>query len=132
MLSLLPPGMSCADAAAAEQLLSQSLSSQALRAVGELQQQGPLQAPRQRWGGGGGGPDTPAVQALALAVKQLQRCGMAEDLLPTLLYAPLEVDVLSGEHLGVDQPQGIREGAWGFVLPGGKGLHGLLSRTLAC
>lgn len=38
-----------------------------------------------------------ALQALALAVSHLQRCGVAAELLPTMRFGPLGVEGLSGE-----------------------------------
>jgi hypothetical protein len=45
-----------------------------------------------RSNGDAGGLGGLGLQALAMAVGQLQRCGLAEELLPTLMFAPLDVD----------------------------------------
>ncbi|KAI8475530.1 MAG: muts domain V-domain-containing protein [Monoraphidium minutum] len=116
VLVQLAPGLGCAGAAEARQLLSAALPPAALRALAELggaggqeqQWEGQQEAQQQqqhRDGSGGGsgslgGLDGLGAQALALAVRQLQRCGLAGELLPTLLVAPLEVEGAAGFAVG--------------------------------
>lgn len=110
-LSRLPPSLAGDGGAGGKAVLSRALPPTALRAVVELLPKAgpvPAAAPAARGrtqhhgtaaapGAGGGGPEDgtalrqAAIDALALALKQLERCGLADELLPTLQFAPLEV-----------------------------------------
>lgn len=107
VLSPLAPGVACASVAEARALLAGALPPLALQALAAQgfdgqQEQQQWRQPGAAQGSSGGGLDGLGAMALAMAVRQLQRCGMAEELLPTLLLAPLEVDGASDtrEHLG--------------------------------
>jgi len=81
VLSLLSPQLAPRGVAMAKAQLSRALPPEALRAVVGLMQR--------QWGPG----ETAgaAVEALALAVGQLQRCGLATEVLPTCIFRALEV-----------------------------------------
>jgi hypothetical protein len=85
VLSPLAPGACPGGAGEALAVLAAALPPAALS-----EPQGMLQ------GGGRRPPGSLALQALAMAVAQLQRCGLAGELLPALLISPLEVDGAPG------------------------------------
>jgi hypothetical protein len=101
VLSMLAPGLASGGAAAAKAVLSSILPAAALRSVAQLQRQlggGADQPQPPQWGHQqptvGAALQAAALQALALAVRQLQRCGLAEELLPTLQFHPLGVETV--------------------------------------
>jgi hypothetical protein len=81
VLSLVPLALAPSSAAEARALLSGSLPPAALRAAVEA-----------LWRQPDGAAAGAAACALALAMRQLQRCGLANELAPTLLFHPLDAD----------------------------------------